>query len=745
LARAPYSPVPDVEPTAPSPARLNIQASPADFGAQIGQAEQRFGADSEQAGNTLFGTAMAVQERHNEVAVDNAFNTLQQKNLNRLFGDPNNPNQKGYFALRGADAMNAQAGTVDGMEQDRAAIKNTLQNPAQQLLFEQQSRRMNMYQQESIGRHAAQQASLWDIQTQQAGEETKLRAIGLNYNDETDFQHNLADGMATAQKKAAAAGGGPDIIQNTAQQFREKAYTARVMGMASTNPVQAYQYLQQHQDQFNPATFDQLQDHLKTKARGVQAGSIADAAYTGGKMPVTGPDIQPSQQGLTPTKVMNGLIHTEGSGPSAVSPAGATGQAQIIRSTFNEYALPGESYANEDDRRSAAKRYVDDMWKKYPGDVGRMAVGYFSGTGNIAPQGSPTPWKQNLSDGISTTQQYATRLTNTVAPQVHATTPVMYPDKNQAYQRVMDATGGDEQLMDSAIQKLNLRYAIEAKAKQDAGEAAESDYVPKIMKDPTSVTPEQLANDPRLALNPDKMWQLNQRREAALREGAVGTPDSHDVKTYGPGFYQAFQGIHAAQGDPSRITDPSQLWGRVGPTGDLTVAGVDKLTAEMNGKKTPEGEADAKMKAGALAYAKNEISFEKDFGTFKIRDPKGEGIFGTGFTPAFYKAYDDGLKAGKTPYQMLSKDSPDFIVDKLVSVYKRKPEDIQRDMLEENDGTGAAPAGGTTAAPAQDLKSQAGIVQAYQKGQIDRVRASQLLVDGGFASPAAPPAPTPPR
>ena len=310
----------------------------------------------------------------------------------------------------------------------------------------------------------------------------------------------------------------------------------------------------------------------------------------------------------------------------------------------------------------------------------------------------------------------------------------------------MNASGGDDQLMDAAIHQLNLRYAVEEKAKQDAGEAAESDYVPKIMKDPTSVTPDQLANDPRLALNPDKMWQLNQRREAALRENAVGTPDSHDVKTYGAGFYPLLQGVHAAQGDPTRITDPSQIWSHVGPHGDISVTGADRLLSEMNGKKSsPDGEADAKMKAGALEYAKNQLSFEKDFGTFKIPDPKGKGLFDTGFTPAFYKAYDDGLKAGKTPYQMLSKDSPDFIVDKLVSTYKRTPAQIQADMLEDGGGTGAAPAGGTTAAPAQDLKSQAGIVQAYQKGQIDRVRASQLLVDGGFASPAAPPAPTPPR
>jgi len=138
---------------------------------------------------------------------------------------------------------------------------------------------------------------------------------------------------------------------------------------------------------------------------------------------LTGPDVQPSQQGLTPTKIMNGLISTEGSGPNAVSSAGATGRAQIIRSTFDQYKLPGESYANEDDRVAAAKRYVDDMWKKYPGDIDRIAVGYSSGTDNIAPPGSAKPWKQNRSDGITTTDQYVNRL----AGKLH-TPPSTYAD-----------------------------------------------------------------------------------------------------------------------------------------------------------------------------------------------------------------------------------------------------------------------------------------------------------------------------
>ena len=101
--------------------------------------------------------------------------------------------------------------------------------------------------------------------------------------------------------------------------------------------------------------------------------------------------------------------------------------------------------------------------------------------------------------------------------------------------------------------------------------------------------------------------------------------ENHDLKTYGNAFYQLLQGVHAAQGDPNRITDPSQIWSHVGQNGDISLAGADRLLSEMNGKKSsPEGEADAKMKAGALSYAKNEISNEKGISGSISQDSRSE-------------------------------------------------------------------------------------------------------------------------
>lgn len=78
---------------------------------------------------------------------------------------------------------------------------------------------------------------------------------------------------------------------------------------------------------------------------------------------------------------------------------GAIGPAQIKPATFAQYAQPGEDINNPADNVAVSKRILADLTQKTGGDPARIAVGYFSGPGNIAPAGSPTPWKQDLKDG----------------------------------------------------------------------------------------------------------------------------------------------------------------------------------------------------------------------------------------------------------------------------------------------------------------------------------------------------------
>jgi soluble lytic murein transglycosylase-like protein len=80
------------------------------------------------------------------------------------------------------------------------------------------------------------------------------------------------------------------------------------------------------------------------------------------------------------------------------SSTGARGGMQIEPATFAQYAKPGESIDNPENNLAVGQRIIADLWQKSGGDPARVAVGYFSGPGNIAPVGSPTPWVKNVAD-----------------------------------------------------------------------------------------------------------------------------------------------------------------------------------------------------------------------------------------------------------------------------------------------------------------------------------------------------------
>lgn len=71
---------------------------------------------------------------------------------------------------------------------------------------------------------------------------------------------------------------------------------------------------------------------------------------------------------------------------------------QIQPGTFKQYAQPGESFNNPQDHDAVYQRIISDLNDKANGDPARIAVGYFSGPGNIAPPDNPTPYKSDKKD-----------------------------------------------------------------------------------------------------------------------------------------------------------------------------------------------------------------------------------------------------------------------------------------------------------------------------------------------------------
>lgn len=106
---------------------------------------------------------------------------------------------------------------------------------------------------------------------------------------------------------------------------------------------------------------------------------------------------------------------------TATSSTGAIGPGQIMPQTFREFARPGEDIHNPEHNVAVSQRIVDTYHRRYGGDPARVAVAYFSGPGNVAPEGSPTPWRRDTSDGRVRVSQYVAQVTGRMGAATEST------------------------------------------------------------------------------------------------------------------------------------------------------------------------------------------------------------------------------------------------------------------------------------------------------------------------------------
>lgn len=270
---------------------------------------------------------------------------------------------------------------------------------------------------------------------------------------------------------------------------------------------------------------------------------------------------------------------------------------------------------------------------------------------------------------------------------------------------------------------------LQQKAEQDAADGAANDYITALATDPSKVDPTSIAMDKRFA---PSQWRI---KDALIKMAgaATGEMTSKDVKTYGPDFWSLYQRVNAPQDDPNRITDPSDLFQFAGPGKGLTLSGVKELSAEIQGKRTPQGEAESEMKRVFLQDARSEITGTNE--GLGIKDPKGDELY-LKFLAQALPAYDAGRRAGKTAAQLLDPGSPDY-VGKSISTFKRPMSQWTADMLGAGAGGNASP----QAKPGEpDLSTPQGLISAVNNGQITRADGEALALKRGWIrqAPAAP-------
>jgi hypothetical protein len=234
---------------------------------------------------------------------------------------------------------------------------------------------------------------------------------------------------------------------------------------------------------------------------------------------------------------------------------------------------------------------------------------------------------------------------------------------------------------EAAYHAENMRVQGALHARNRASDIAADSYVKQMMAGKMDGIIETIGQDPRLNKDDRKnLWKLADEHMKNTIAGAT--------KDYGPGYFDVVRRITLPDDAPGKLTGHSQILalGQPGPNGEqpwLTPPGVDRVMKELNqAQHSTENHAIVDMKNKQLDAAKQQLMFpESEY----LKDFKGRLLFDKAFTPAFYKAYEDGIRANKTPYQLLTPGSPDYITDKLVATIKRNDAQMTQDRIEAGD------------------------------------------------------------
>lgn len=411
-------------------------------------------------------------------------------------------------------------------------------------------------------------------------------------------------------------------------------------------------------------------------------------------------------------------LHMQESGGRATSVTsidGAVGGHQIIPETFARYAKPGEVITSPEDNTRVFNRIVDDLAGKFNNDPARIAVGYFSGEGNVAPAGSPTPYKHDYKDGNgkSTSSyvsdvvgrlgkaqgtQYARADTGiqsdaTIGSSIikaHETTiPAMQPAATPR-QALMDFDKRSPQMMavinsypfgqkrDALIEAFNQRRAM-YEGESSRYTKTLVDNAQKLMADPKFTDISQVPAETRSVLaldHPETLREMRNQAEANLRYGATVT--SRDAVRNSPNFYDTAQ----------RILQPTTSTGDYNPNAIMSEDHLNRMLGRKDGNGLSLKDYNDGKKA--LAFPPAWKSFLSE-GMKQVAEANGNAD-GLGQQRAiqFYnfanKMRDEKLAKGEKDTDLTAKESKEYL-GKFINTYaasrEQQLENISKGMRAE--------------------------------------------------------------
>lgn len=352
-------------------------------GAAIGRALRELGQDVGQVAETARRTALTDMALANETMALEA-DTAASDQFRQEYSS--------FAALQGKDAVAGQDASLARLRELREAAVKTMPNDQARMMLNRSLVARERAFADSIVRRAADENQKWM--------ETAARGAARGATDQASVFRNvpaLADqqiavGEGNVLKLGELHGWDKDTLDANVREYRGRSVgmlVDQLIGDGKTDDA--------------VAMFDRWRDRMDAQSAGRISQTLKPVVQRRddenrvagfmGRMPPA-----------TPQQVAQAIEAQESGGRDGlVSVDGARGARQIMPGTFAQYAQPGEDINNPADNRAVGDRIIADYHQRYGGDAERIAVAYFSGPGNVAPVGSPTPWKEDKKDGNGVT------------------------------------------------------------------------------------------------------------------------------------------------------------------------------------------------------------------------------------------------------------------------------------------------------------------------------------------------------
>lgn len=210
-----------------------------------------------------------------------AFRGFARERNDLLYG----PN--GYMNRRGGNGIDIMAEAQTDLEALHKRHSDAVTNPRARRLFDQRAADLRLSDEEGVLRYSAGQTEKYITDERQATAALEVENAALAYADPVKFEEHLGKAGAEIAALGELQGWSPAQVQQEQDKATSVAVTARVLRLATDDPIAAAGILEQERGRLSAQHQQQLDNALKEPVAEAQAAAVV-ASYIGPPQPQRG-------------------------------------------------------------------------------------------------------------------------------------------------------------------------------------------------------------------------------------------------------------------------------------------------------------------------------------------------------------------------------------------------------------------------------------------------------------------------